>query len=57
MFMLLFSMFAYIVWLFTGVNPLPHINIGVFYMGLLEVTIEILIVLLFAFLICSTREE
>ena len=57
MFILLFSMLAYIAWLFTGVNPLPHINVGIFYMGLLELALETLLMVLFAWFICLTTEE
>ena len=38
--------YAYIVWLLTGVNPMPHISIGLIFIATFELLIELAIVIL-----------
>lgn len=45
--------YAYVVWLLTGTNPLPHITIDLLLMAMLEGILEVSII----FLICMLVEE
>ena len=47
--------YAYIAWLLTGINPLPHITIYLLFMAMLEGMLEGLIIFLIYMLIQGMR--
>lgn len=47
--------YAYIIWLLTGINPLPHITIDLLLMAMLEGMLESLIIFLIYMLIQEMR--
>lgn len=47
--------YAYVVWLLTGVNPLPHITIDLLFMAMLEGMLEGPIIFLIYMLIQEMR--
>ena len=49
--------YAYVVWLLTGTNPLPHITIDLLLMAILECMLEISITFLTCMLIQMTMRK
>lgn len=48
--------YAYIIWLFTGHNPLPHLGIDTMFFAMLEIAVEAFFIILLATLIAKFLE-
>lgn len=53
---ILVSGYAYIIWLFTGNNPLPHIDVSILFLAMLELMIEAVFIIFLALLIAKIEE-